>query len=384
MFEEWPNQKTLYLKSPIDIPNYQYKLTVHEGTGTDLGNIIFLSGCEADFSDVRFIYNEQVIPFTRESILEGDRAVFIIRVSIKQGNHFLRVYWGRTSYRSPESPDAVYDVYDPCTSIKSSWVLEGNMANQISSGEFGISLPITSTSACARIIQKLPYSLERSFIIEGQCYHDNFRDTMSYLSIGLCKKSINAAPSFGAYTLTFGCHFRGGDLNTPDTHVGYAYNYKDSALHQYLVDSNIVHNGTWIAFKYIGDLVSKKGVFSMVIDGTTYVYETPQSEIPLQNDTQYLMIQRMGNDANTSVAYIKNIRVRTYSLIEPMIVGSTTSHARKILWKRKSTDDFTLSAGEIGYCPANEEVRIGLTNNQPFKSGLELTSTNTDFGDLDI
>ncbi len=150
-------QKTheVYLTSPIipqpvDLADYQIKLTVNYGNGTSAGDNVQLNGqCKPDFSDVRFTwYNETLnseveCPYWIEQLTPGSQAVFWVKIPKipSTGTSTLYIYYGNSDAATTSNGDATFDFFDDFSGDLNKWTVLGG-SWQVQNGELG-----TQTSA---------------------------------------------------------------------------------------------------------------------------------------------------------------------------------------------------------------------------------------------
>jgi hypothetical protein len=114
--------------------NYQVRLIVHQGSGTDAGNDVYLSDhCEDDFGDIRFTGSDGTteLDYWLESYTSGDEATFWIKVAddLSNSNATIYIYYGNsgasaTSDGANTFPDLFTDF--PGDSLPSGWQVDGD------------------------------------------------------------------------------------------------------------------------------------------------------------------------------------------------------------------------------------------------------------------
>jgi len=86
------------------VTDYQIRITVHYGSGTDSGEHVYLNGkCRADFGDIRFTKSDgkTIQPYWIEEKVDGDYAVFWVKLDyIPPDGTTIYVYYG-----NPEATD---------------------------------------------------------------------------------------------------------------------------------------------------------------------------------------------------------------------------------------------------------------------------------------
>jgi hypothetical protein len=114
--------------------NYQVRLIVHQGSGTDTGNDVYLSDhCKDDFGDVRFTSGDGIMElnYWLESYTSGNEATFWVRVAddLSSSNATVYVYYGNsgastTSDGANTFPDLFTDFLGD--SLPSGWEVDGD------------------------------------------------------------------------------------------------------------------------------------------------------------------------------------------------------------------------------------------------------------------
>jgi hypothetical protein len=114
--------------------NYQVRLIVHQGSGTDTGHDVYLSDhCEDDFGDIRFTGSDGTteLDYWLESYTSGDEATFWIEVAddLSSSNATVYIYYGNsgastTSDGANTFPDLFTDF--PGDSLPSGWEVDGD------------------------------------------------------------------------------------------------------------------------------------------------------------------------------------------------------------------------------------------------------------------
>jgi len=66
-----------------EVTDYQIRIVVHYGSGTDNGEHVYLDGkCRSDFGDIRFTADDGVteLPYWIEEKVDGNYAVFWVKI----------------------------------------------------------------------------------------------------------------------------------------------------------------------------------------------------------------------------------------------------------------------------------------------------------------
>jgi predicted ribosomally synthesized peptide with SipW-like signal peptide len=131
----WQYRKSHVVQSaPGAGTDYQVRISVHQGSGTDTGHNVYLSDhCEDDFGDVRFTGSDGTteLDYWLESYTNGNEATFWIRVAddLSSSNATVYVYYGNsgastTSDGANTFPDLFTDF--PGDSLPSGWEVDGD------------------------------------------------------------------------------------------------------------------------------------------------------------------------------------------------------------------------------------------------------------------
>jgi hypothetical protein len=114
--------------------NYQVRFIVHQGSGTDTSQNVYLSDhCEDDFGDIRFTGSDGTtgLDYWMESYTSGDEATFWVEVTddLSSSNTTIYIYYGNsgastTSNGANTFPDLFTDF--PGNSLPSGWVVDGD------------------------------------------------------------------------------------------------------------------------------------------------------------------------------------------------------------------------------------------------------------------
>ena len=136
----WYNSNWQYRKSHVIQSaagagtNYQVRLIVHKGSGTDTSNNVYLSNhCEDDFGDVRFTGSNGIteLDYWLESYTSGDTATFWVKVAddLSSSNATIYIYYGNsgastTSNGANTFPDLFTDF--PGDTLPGGWEIDGD------------------------------------------------------------------------------------------------------------------------------------------------------------------------------------------------------------------------------------------------------------------
>ncbi|MBU7038462.1 MAG: DUF2341 domain-containing protein [Theionarchaea archaeon] len=133
--------------------NYQYKITVHKGGGTDDATNVYLNNhCQDDFDDIRFRASDKTteLDHYRESYTSGSSAVFW--VELPSSSQTIYILYGNDSASSASNGENTFIFFDGCESgsIGDEWSEDNSAGTSTYSTEeskFGSrSLKLTQTS----------------------------------------------------------------------------------------------------------------------------------------------------------------------------------------------------------------------------------------------
>jgi hypothetical protein len=111
--------------------NYQVKITVHYGSGTDSGGDVYCnSKCKADFGDIRFTDDDCVtlLSYWMESKTDGDNAVFWVKVAkdLSTVNQTIYIYYGKADATTTSNGIDTFLFFDDFNDDSQDWtVLSG-------------------------------------------------------------------------------------------------------------------------------------------------------------------------------------------------------------------------------------------------------------------
>jgi hypothetical protein len=97
--------------------NYQVKVKVHYGSGSDSGEDVYLnSHCKTDFGDVRFTDDDgsTLLDYWMESKVDSDYAVFWVEVAddLSSQNQTIYVYYGKSDATTTSNGDNTFIFFD--------------------------------------------------------------------------------------------------------------------------------------------------------------------------------------------------------------------------------------------------------------------------------
>lgn len=136
--------------------NYQMRLTIHKGSGSDSGSDVYLSShCQDDFDDIRFTKSdrETELDYWRETYTSGDNATFWVEfdsIPASPGSANFYIYHGNSTASSDSNGDNTFLFFDnfPGSSLDGNkWtVVQGDV------GVTGGTLALTGTTGTRGLI----------------------------------------------------------------------------------------------------------------------------------------------------------------------------------------------------------------------------------------
>ena len=96
--------------------NYQVKVKVYYGSGTDSGENVYLNGkCKTDFGDIRFTGSdgETLLDYWMESKTDSDNAVFWVEVAddLSSNNATIYIYYGKATATTTSNGTATFQSF---------------------------------------------------------------------------------------------------------------------------------------------------------------------------------------------------------------------------------------------------------------------------------
>ncbi|RLB80123.1 MAG: hypothetical protein DRH17_12545, partial [Deltaproteobacteria bacterium] len=100
------------------VTDYQIRIKVHYGSGTDSGEDVYLNGkCRTDFGDIRFTSDDGVteLPYWMEEKVDGDYAIFWVKVPSIPANPntaTIYIYYGNPDATTTSNGDNTFLFFD--------------------------------------------------------------------------------------------------------------------------------------------------------------------------------------------------------------------------------------------------------------------------------
>ncbi|MCD6583645.1 MAG: DUF2341 domain-containing protein [Candidatus Omnitrophica bacterium] len=133
------------------VSDYQIRIKVHYGSGTDSGEDVYLNGkCQSDFGDIRFTDSDGVteLPYWMEEKVDGDYAIFWVKVPSIPANPntaTIYIYYGKPNATTTSNGDDTFIFFDDFESMDidtNKWIVE-----RVTGGEWS-----TETSAYYELV----------------------------------------------------------------------------------------------------------------------------------------------------------------------------------------------------------------------------------------
>jgi len=156
--------------------DYQIRIKVHYGSGTDSGEDVYLNGkCRADFGDIRFTSDDGVteLPYWMEEKVDGDYATFWVKVPsipASPDTTTIYIYYGKSDATTTSNGANTFlffkDFEDGTT--QGLTVTAGSFQAYYEGGDYGYVLRQTDTSAGNRRGYWANCNLPENIAVEGK------------------------------------------------------------------------------------------------------------------------------------------------------------------------------------------------------------------------
>lgn len=113
------------------VTEYQIRIIVHYGSGTDSGEHIYLNGkCRTDFGDIRFTKNDggTQLNYWMEEKVNGDYAIFWVKVPYIPANPnstIIFIYYGKPDATTTSNGESTFPFFDDMESGDGKWSYTG-------------------------------------------------------------------------------------------------------------------------------------------------------------------------------------------------------------------------------------------------------------------
>lgn len=171
--EDWSYYKQITVSNFS--ADFQKKITVHYGSGTDSTDVVYLnSHCQGDFDDVQFRASDKstVLEHWRETYVSGDWATFWVKLPSTEQTIYL--YYGNGGATGGYGdPDSVFMFFDNAESgaVTDKWTEsnsgDGDVEYSVEASKYGSkSLKCTQTSSSTAYYLSKAFSAKYNVIIE--------------------------------------------------------------------------------------------------------------------------------------------------------------------------------------------------------------------------
>lgn len=196
-FDAWSYYKTHIISATSTLTSYQVQFTVHYGSGTDSGSVVYLnSHCNPNFSDIRFTNSSGTsLPYWIENYTSGSVATVWVKIdAIAIAGSTIRIYYGNSIATSESSGDNTFDFFDdfPNASLDTNkwtvasgtWTISNGALYCAGTGRIYKSMAVLNTVIESKIVSVSP----QTDLIFGLFYQNDSthgalfcrRDTSSY------------------------------------------------------------------------------------------------------------------------------------------------------------------------------------------------------------
>ena len=124
---EWNYRKSHVIQNASGAgTNYQIRITVHYGAGTDSGEHVYLNEhCKTDFGDIRFADDDgtTLLDYWMEEKVDSEYAIFWVEVKddLSSSNATIYIYYGNPSASTTSNGKNTFPFFDDVESGESQW-----------------------------------------------------------------------------------------------------------------------------------------------------------------------------------------------------------------------------------------------------------------------
>ena len=212
----WNCRKSHDIKgsSAGEVTDYQIRITVHYGEGTDSGEHVYLGGlCRSDFGDIRFTESDGVteLPYWMERKVDGDYAIFWVKIPsipASPDTVTIYIYFDNSSATTTSNGDDTFihfDALDNLSDFQSKWTKQsGDDAELDTSSYYLPTIKIPDTSDTGSTIYYKDVSLPTTYCWVLNIYMTAEASPQNPYARFELRRNDDAC-------ILFGC--RGGDIN---------------------------------------------------------------------------------------------------------------------------------------------------------------------------
>jgi len=190
--EGWSYRKSHVIEGSTAGPvtDYQIRIVVHYGSGTDSGEHVYLNGkCRTDFGDIRFTADDgsTLLDYWMEEYVDSDYAIFWVKVPsipASPDTVTIYIYYGKSDATTTSDITKTF-IFGHDFRVQQNtdgWILSGDPDSVTFSGTEGIK--ITKTSGVAHLRSEASFDFSTLKRVLAQFRVDN---TLSYsVGVQLC------------------------------------------------------------------------------------------------------------------------------------------------------------------------------------------------------
>ena len=308
--------------------NYQVKITVINGTGTDSGNTVYINNkTRSDFGDVRFTRSDgtTLLDYWMERLYTSINATFWVKIAddLSSNNITIYVYYGNpttTTASNGTNTFIVFDNFEGTSTVGDRWYATySNRDNAYHIGNYeDVQTESTSNTSAGGRSGLLKTKEWRPTISQATYYVAGFGEI--HYSIGTATR---VAVDFDYYidTLTVGANYW-------DVYVFVVFKYSDGVYRMVRLKDAYKSGYEW---RYNSILIGATTGYGITQGNTTvltgdalqtwYSKDIKNTDYDLKDVVEVYVGVAGGVDNNTGygsvIAYFDNLRVRKYVSPEP-------------------------------------------------------------------
>ena len=182
--------------------NYQIRIKVNYGSGTDSGENVYLNGkCRSDFGDIRFTGSDGVtlLDYWMETKVDGNYAVFWVEVAddLSSNPATIYVYYGNyqaTTTSNGENTFLFFDDFPGTTYDPDKWVVVGSPTINVSNSELMLQRDSYSGSWSIHGLRSKTFQMDEKRVLvkmkssNASMGYVAVRADYDHYSVGRCEK----------------------------------------------------------------------------------------------------------------------------------------------------------------------------------------------------
>ena len=306
-----------YRKSHIILPasgagaNYQVRIKIYYGSGTDSGENAYLSGCRADFGDVRFTGSDEQTEssYWMQEKVDSSYAIFWVNIDadLSFNPATIYVYYGNPSATTTSNGDKTFQFFDDFNDNSldaNKWETQTNSYVLVSETSQQLRIYVSSSGAGVwyegYVRSKPAFGTKYAIMCRQYWYREsgpnvNFRSGWGDSTDAVGGSNFVYQNSYGLWT-------------NPETHSFYS---QKSGVGTYSVDTGSIKNA-WRTIEYRRDDDRAEELWDGVSKGSTI----DTNNIPTNNLRVGMWARRGANWGNAYI-YMDWVAVRRYVDPEP-------------------------------------------------------------------